>query len=245
MIKVITIDFWNTLFDSSGGNERNALRQKTLLNEINNYGRNFSPEEFDKALRASWEYFNKIWRQEMRTPSVQDSVAFFWKYLELPTNPQAIERIAEYFANSVLIHPPKLIDGVMDILPILASKYKLGIISDTGFSPGKVLRKLLEQNNILHFFDSFSFSDETGFSKPHPEAYQKVLVELGSNSSEALHIGDIEATDIIGAKQLGMRAIRFSGDKTGYYANESANPTLADAVVYSWNEIPKIIEELI
>jgi len=241
MIKVITIDFWNTLFDSSGGNERNALRQKALLQEINNYGRNISPEEFDKALRASWEYFNKIWRQEMRTPSVQDSVVFFWKYLELPTNPEAIERIADFFANSVLIHPPKLIDGVADILPILASNYKLGIISDTGFSPGIVLRKLLEQNNILHFFDSFSFSDETGYSKPHPEAYRKVLSELGSDTSETLHIGDIEATDIIGAKQLGMRAIRFAGDSTGYFANESANPTIADAIVYSWDEIPEAI----
>ncbi|MEJ5245278.1 MAG: HAD family hydrolase [Bacteroidota bacterium] len=244
MIQVITIDFWNTLFDSSGGNERNALRQKAIMSEINNYNREISPELFEKALKASWEYFNKIWRQEMRTPSVQDSVAFFWKYLELPTDPQAINRIADYFANSVLIHPPKLIDGVADILPVLASRYKLGIISDTGFSPGIVLRKLLEQNNILHFFDSFSFSDETGYSKPHPESFRKVLAELGSNTSGALHIGDIEATDIVGAKQLGMYAIRFAGDSTGYFANESSNPTIADAIVYNWNEIPDTIENI-
>lgn len=244
MIKVVTIDFWNTLFDSSGGNERNSLRQKAIMSEINNYNREISPELFEKALKASWEYFNKIWRQEMRTPSVQDSVAFFWKYLELPTDPQAINRIADYFANSVLIHPPKLIDGVADILPVLASRYKLGIISDTGFSPGIVLRKLLEQNNILHFFDSFSFSDETGYSKPHPEAFRKVLAELGSNPSEALHIGDIEATDIVGAKQLGMSAIRFAGDSTGYFANESSNPTIADAIVYCWNEIPETIKNI-
>lgn len=244
MIKAITIDFWNTLFDSSGGVERNALRRSALINEISKYGIQITNEMFEQALRASWQYFNTIWRQEQRTPSVRDSVAFFWKYLELPNDSEAIERIADFFASSVLAHPPKLIDGVSEILPMLAEKYKLGIVSDTGFSPGKVLRKLLEQNGVLQYFSSFSFSDETGVSKPHPAAYLKVLDELGISTSDALHIGDIEATDITGAKQLGMKAIRFSGDETGYYANESSNPTIADAEVFNWRDIPEILDKL-
>ncbi len=244
MIKVITIDFWNTLFDSTGGTERNTLRRNALLSEINKYGLEITGEIFDKALRASWEYFNSIWRQEMRTPSVHDSVAFFWKYLELPTDHDAINRIAESFSRTVLECPPKLIDGVKENLPKLAESFKLGIVSDTGFSPGVVLRQLLEVNDILHYFSSFSFSDETGVSKPHPQAYEKVLTELNAKPQEALHIGDIEATDITGAKQIGMKAIRFSGDATGYYTHESATPTQADAEVFHWNDIPQFISKL-
>lgn len=244
MIKVVTIDFWNTLFDSTGGTERNIMRQKALLSEIKKYGLEITEEMFNQALQASWQYFNNIWRQEMRTPSVRDSVAFFWKYLDLPTDGEAIERIAESFSRSVLDFPPKLIDGVKENLPKLAENYKLGIVSDTGFSPGMILRQLLDANGILQYFSSFSFSDETGVSKPHPQAYEKVLAELEANPHEALHIGDIEATDITGAKQIGMKAIRFSGDSTGYYSHERTTPTIADAEVFHWNDIPHTIFKL-
>ncbi len=244
MIEVITIDFWNTLFDSSGGTVRNDMRRKALLAAIEKYGKLVSNEEFDRALRASWEHFNGIWRNEMRTPKVIDSVSFFWNYLELPQDEFAIQALANYFAESVILHPPKLIDGVENQLIKLSKKYKIGLISDTGFSPGAVLKRLMERVGIAQYFSAFSFSDETGVSKPHPTAYLRVLNELGVKPENALHIGDIEATDIAGAKQLGMKAIRFCGDETGAHFAASDGNTLADAEAIHWHEIGDIIENL-
>lgn len=244
MIKAITIDFWNTIFDSSGGTVRNDLRRNALLAAIEKHGIRVEADEFDVALKASWEYFNDIWRNEMRTPNVVDSVSFFWNYLKLPKDDFAVQALANYFAESVILHPPKLIDGVAAQLAELSQIYKIGLISDTGFSPGTVLKRLLEKVGILSYFTAFSFSDETGVSKPHPKAYLKVLEELNISPEEAMHIGDIEATDIVGAKQLGMKAIRFNGDPTAVYSKENTSSTLADAEMNHWQELSNILRSL-
>jgi FMN phosphatase YigB (HAD superfamily) len=54
-LKLVTIDFWNTLYDSSNGTNRNAARQRALINEIDKYDRLVKQEEFEKAMQALQE----------------------------------------------------------------------------------------------------------------------------------------------------------------------------------------------
>ncbi|TAL70653.1 MAG: HAD family hydrolase [Bacteroidetes bacterium] len=243
-LKVLTIDFWNTLFDSSGGTERNNYRLAAFIKEADKYGIQFKADDFNEAIKKSWEYFNNIWKNDMRTPSPYESAEFFWKNLKLPYDKDSIKTLSEEFGNAILVNPPKLIEGVKDSLEILSKKFKLGIVSDTGFSPGTVLRKLLEKNSIISYFDAFSFSNETGVSKPHPIAFMTVLNNFGCNPEEALHIGDIEQTDIEGAKKLGMKAIRFKGDTSYPLTPEREEFTIADAEAESWSEIVELINNL-
>lgn len=242
-IEAISIDFWNTLFDSSGGKERNYYRYNLFKNTISELGFDIDPQLFEKAITATWEHFNNIWKNELRTPHPQETLGFVWNYLKLPYSPEIIDRIITGFANSILVYPPKLIDGVKQSLEILSKKYKLGIVSDTGFSPGSVLRKLLEKENIINYFSAFSFSDETGVAKPHPKAYLTVLKELNCPPENAIHIGDIEETDIIGAKNLNMKAIRFSGDSTAFLNTNNTPETKAEFDAKSWEEIVQYITE--
>lgn len=243
-LKVITIDFWNTLFDSSGGKHRNALRYHTIMEEIGELGASVSNEDFDNALQASWEFFNNIWINHQRTPKPVETIEFFWSFLKLPYSRKSIDKVTQVFSDSIIHYPPKLMTNVATSLPVLASKYRLGIVSDTGFTPGVTLQRLMQDHGILDYFTSFSFSDETGVSKPHPDAYQKVLREFSVSSTEALHIGDIEKTDIKGAKGLNMMAIKFSGDPTTMHREDNNSTTLADAEVFDWNDMPTCIEML-
>ncbi|PKL86855.1 MAG: hypothetical protein CVV22_01840 [Ignavibacteriae bacterium HGW-Ignavibacteriae-1] len=243
-LKVITIDFWNTLFDSSGGKHRNALRYHTIMEEISHLGTLVTDENLDLALKASWEFFNNIWINQQRTPKPVETIEFFWSFLKLPYSKTSIDKVTQVFSDSILNYPPKMLINVGEVLPILASKYKLGIVSDTGFTPGTTLQKLMQDNGILQYFTSFSFSDETGVSKPHPKAFHRVLNEFGVKASEALHIGDIEKTDIKGAKELAMMAIKFSGDPTTTHRDADNLITIADAEVFDWIDIPHCIELL-
>jgi putative hydrolase of the HAD superfamily len=244
-IKLITIDFWNTLFDSSNGEERNKFRQRALIKEIDTYGIIIKGDEFNRAMTETWGFFNKVWKEESRTPPPKEIITFLWNYLDLPVDKTAIKNVITAFSESILDHPPKLMLGVKEVIPVLSKKYKLGIVSDTGFSPGKVLRKLLENERIIHYFDAFSFSDETGVSKPNPIAFETILEELNILAEESVHIGDIEATDIKGSKSMGMKAIRFSGDTTAFLNKENLDSTIADADAKSWNEIPFIIDNIL
>lgn len=235
--KVVTIDFWNTIFDSSGGSLRNNYRHKALVEEIDKLGVMVKHDRFSAALQASWEYFNRIWKNDMRTPLPDETVQFFWTFLDLPDEKAAKSKVVEAFADSVLVHPPNLIDGVENALSLLSKKYKLAIISDTGFSPGTVLREMLKNADIFKYFSSFSFSDETGVSKPHPKAFQTVLNDFNCDAQSAVHIGDIENTDVKGAIGMGMRSIMFTGDPTALFHGDNPPVSKAEKQFSTWDEI--------
>lgn len=240
-IKVITVDFWNTLLDSTKGRERNAYRLSVLKNELNALGVEFTDDQYTGALKSSWEYFNNIWKNEQRTPNTLETVMYFWKENNIPEVEESINRVVDAFANCNLIYQPSLIHGVRDALEKLSGDFKLAIISDTGFSPGSILRRLMEEKGILKYFSAFSFSDETGVSKPNAKAFTEVLGSLGAEPGEALHIGDIEDTDILGAKTVGMKAIRFNSDEPDLYSRNNPKESLADYQADSWEDVLDII----
>lgn len=243
-IKLITIDFWNTLFDSENGFARNQFRLNSLKSEIETLGYSISEEEFNPAIQASWGYFHNIWRNEHRTPSTVSTVEFLFDFLKLPKKPEIIENVAEAFGDCIIYHPPNLLPGVKEALDELKNRgYELGIVSDTGFSPGKTLRKVLFDAGIYNYFSEFSFSDETGYSKPSKESFLAILDKFPVEANNSIHIGDIEETDIIGAKNIGMKAIRFDGDKTSTFVSKS-NGSIADAICQDWSEIVKTVQEI-
>ncbi len=243
-IKAVTVDFWNTLFDSSGGLDRNNARLTTLLKVCDEMGYFVKTKEIERALEASWKYFNDVWTKEAKTPLPLELVEYLWNELKLPDVKEAKLKIVEAFSTSILSNPPKLMSGAKTVLDKLSSQYKLAIISDTGFSPGSVLRELLRKEDLEGYFSAFSFSDETGAAKPSPEAFFAALNRLGVEPEEAVHIGDIEQTDILGAKKIGMRAIRFSGDEYPFLPKNNPKTTRADFEVKTWFEIIDAVENL-
>jgi putative hydrolase of the HAD superfamily len=171
-------------------------------------------------------------------------IEYFWNLLDLPKDDDSMLSVEKAFSECLLEFPPNLITGVRDALELLKPDYKLAIVSDTGFSPGKVLRQLMINENVFDYFSYFSFSDETGVSKPDPLAFSTVIEACGIAPENCAHIGDIESTDIAGAKNLGMKAIRFTGDPTTKFAVNGELPSKADAVMDSWQGIVKYIKEL-
>lgn len=243
-IKLITIDFWNTLFDSSNGEKRNEYRIGELKFEMAKAGLNISDSELSEVMSLSWEHFNRIWKQEQRTPGLKETQDFFRAQLRFPNDNETADRLSHCFAESILYFPPKPVEGVVEAIQILSNNYLLAIVSDTGFSPGKVLKRLMHEFDMLNYFSSFSFSDETGVAKPHPKAFKVIFDELDVMPNEALHIGDIEDTDIIGAKNIGMRAIRFTGDPTAFLNLNNSKDTAADYESENWMDIVNYINNL-
>lgn len=234
-IKVVTIDFWNTLFDSSGGALRNAARMKALRDAIDQSGLLCEPEILERSYKAIWEYFDDHWLNHQRTPTSREMVREICRCAQIDLHDKVVEQVAEVFARGVLDHPPELLPGAREGVEFLADRAKLALISDTAFSPGSVLRELMESVGIAGYFDIYVFSDETGVAKPHPEAFRRAYEPLGCLPSEALHIGDIERTDILGAKSAGMKAMLYKGDTIPHkYAEEH---TAADMVIWHWGEI--------
>jgi putative hydrolase of the HAD superfamily len=244
-IHAVTIDFWNTLYDSSGGEGRDTERARVVLHHAERLGAPVSIDSLKAAQKAAWEHFNQVWRAEHRTPPTRTMVEFYWHELGVDADTEAIDEVTRIFSEGVLNHPPALLPHVAEALEELIRGLgvkHVALISDTAFSPGRVLRQIMERDGIARYFNVFSFSDETGVSKPNPLAYRTALAGADCELSASVHIGDIERTDVAGAKALGMKAILFAGDPQNQMNAEHTHaPTQADAKADTWLHVIDIL----
>ena len=252
MIKVVTFDFWNTI-----ANWVNTYDWcKDQINET--FTRNgivgISDTRIMGAVTRAWQEWNDIWVTQQRTFGVD-----YWLesvlaslFVSLPET-EVKTLAARLIQADVESHPP-LMDGLAKVLPRLANKYRLAIISDTGISPGSQLRRVLSNHGVLQYFSHTTFSDEIGVSKPHPKAFLSTLEILNVAPEEAVHIGDAERTDIAGANRVGMHSILYLG---AYQSPEdiqkynSAFPIVSDeenarpdGTANNYAEVEEIIESL-
>lgn len=241
--KVVTFDFWNTIFDSSDAYNRNAERINALISGFRECG--LRGEVNGTILYNDiFEHFNQIWIEKSRTITARDMVTFAFDSFKLSPDAALVDQITEVFQTAVLYNPPKLNENIREAFETLEKNFHLAIVSDTGFSPGKTLRSLLNTESVLHFFSAFSFSDETGVSKPSREAFEPIFNKFGVTPEECIHIGDNARTDITGAKRLGMRAIHYIGDPSNLQLNkEQVSEFPADFTSSSWPEITNWIQK--
>jgi len=147
--------------------------------------------------------------------------------------------IVRNLENTMLSNPPSLKPNVKKTLESLAPKYKIGLISDTGITPGRILKQGLEHHEILQFFDTLIFSDEIGVYKPHTLPFQTALKNLAVPAELSIHIGDLIDTDIVGAKNCNMRAIWIRSE-----LSSTISSIEADYVVKDLYEIVEIIDQI-
>jgi FMN phosphatase YigB (HAD superfamily) len=241
-IKAISFDFWNTLFtETPGGFKIYQERRRDLLREaLKAEGGEFSEEQIGQAINHEARSHHLIWTEEHRTLNAEQRLRRTLDHLEASLSEGSIESLVRQYEEGIYERPPVLVEGAGRVIADLARHYRLGIISDIGFSPGRVLRQLMRQAEILEAFDSLVFSDEAGRSKPHAELFARTSQTLNARPTEIVHIGDLEHTDVVGARNASFFAIRF----VGITAMEEGETTIADVVTAEFGEIPDIIKSL-
>jgi putative hydrolase of the HAD superfamily len=92
-----------------------------------------------------------------------------------------------------------------------AAGVKVAIISN---SEG-MLERLFRDVGVLHHFDLVVDSGKVGFEKPDPRIFRVAFDTLGIAPARALHLGDVFATDVLGARAAGCRHALI--DPHGHY----------------------------
>lgn len=210
-----------------------------MFSVLEQYNSSLTIEELEEATNNAVKLFHQIWKHESKTIDSKQIILSITQTLNMNLTENDLSDCKTFFENSVLDNPPELVPEILEALPKLTEKYQLGIISDTQFSPGSVLRHLLDTADVLKYFSAFSFSNEIGVSKPHPNMYQHIMNTLKCEASEMVHIGDLERTDIAGANNLGIQSILYFGANKEDQLSESAT-----AKTDSWLEILKIIGQM-
>ena len=213
-VTAVTFDLWDTLVrEVPGGSDRVAsLRTHRIAELLEGIGRPHDVEEVEEAYRKTGTFLDLTWGKSRDMP-VRDHVLFMLSCIEcrLPgkmTN-EEISEVERIYADSILEHPPELLPGAKEALRAVSEKgYRVGLISNTGKTPGSTLRVLMGRMGILDIFHVTTFSNEIMVRKPAEAAFRVTLEQLKVLPKAAAHVGDDPEKDIAGAKRVGMHAVQ-------------------------------------
>lgn len=242
-IVAVTFDLWDTLIqERPGGSDKvAALRIDRICKYLNDKGMVHTRAEVETAYRKSGDFLEMTWSKRRDMP-VRDQVLFILTSIDSRLTGKLVEEdiqnIERFYSNSILDHPPVLLPGAKEVVKAVRSKgYRLGLISNTGRTPGTVLRVVMGNMGILEYFDATTFSNEILVRKPSEGAFTVTLDKLRVAPKAAVHIGDDPESDIAGAKRVGMRAFQIVSN--GMRASGSA-----DDSTRSLDQIPQMIDSL-
>lgn len=125
------------------------------------------------------------------------------------------------------------VDGALDLLTYLASKYKIYAVSN---GPHSQQLKRLERAGLLDFFTEIFTSEKLGVQKPEKAFFDAVFKLSGAKPSETALIGDSLSADISGGEKMRVKTIWFN--KKNAVNTASVSP---DCTVYSLREIKNIL----
>jgi putative hydrolase of the HAD superfamily len=117
---------------------------------------------------------------------------------------QIIARLCENFMRAYyrrcFVH-----EDVRRVLPGLADRYKLGIVSN--FKSRGGIETMLKAHGLARFFAFTLVSINFGRRKPHPDIYREAIRKSRVRPEEILFVGDDIQNDIIVPESLGMRVL--------------------------------------
>jgi len=214
-LRAITFDLWGTLIiDTAEGSRWSREERIRGIDEIlKGAGISTGPEAINRAYIIQGERLERLWITHMDV-GVREQIELLLDILQdglrARISESLIDGLVEAYTTPILSAMPVPIDGALELLVSLASRgLRLAVICNTGRTPGKILRIILQRLGIAPYLSAQTFSDELCLRKPHPEIFMRTLAALAVEPPEALHVGDTLATDYKGAQAIGMCAIHF------------------------------------
>ncbi len=209
---LVSFDFWRTLFVApmEGSRARHLARVSAYARALAALPEVPAEHRIGEVMLSEWGNFNAVHTGEERTLTNLERVVWLAEQLGVasPEEPALSELLAA-LEDSIFAGPPVILEGMAELLHELSARVPVVLISDTSFSTGRTLRRLLEVEGIADCFTELVFSDEVGRSKPHAAVFEAATRGMSRPPERAIHIGDREDTDVRGALRVGWDAVLF------------------------------------
>jgi putative hydrolase of the HAD superfamily len=234
-IRAVTFDLWNTLVQPRNYGEFRLPQLRAFLKAN---GVELEEARLLEVYQAGFRHSVEVHRVAGRRHVDVDEIVSHTMELVGLGGMCDYSPIVKQYEEAVLNDPPKLKEGAKETLEALRGVVKIGLISDSGSSPGHVMRRILSDYDVLRYFDVAVFSDEVGLCKPNEEMFRAALDVLKVRPEETLHVGDLIKNDVVGAKRFGMRTVWLKTVDEDYLAE-----TTPDFIITRISEIVEIIKE--
>jgi putative hydrolase of the HAD superfamily len=253
MLKAIAFDLWETLITDTPelSRQQERLRLSRMEEILRARGQGAVADRIERAYRALWHRCNELyWSTDVDVPC-RRQIEHFLEELHLEPrsfDESVLAELEHAYANAALEVLPAVVEGAPQILAELKARgFGVGLISNTGRTPGYVLRPILEALGLAGSIDVMVFSNEHGQCKPRPSIFEELRRGLGVGYDELVFVGDNLYVDVHGAQRCGMRAVHFEPPVRGTAVAPPVDHGLeivADARVTSLRELPGVIDVL-
>jgi putative hydrolase of the HAD superfamily len=217
-VRAVTFDLWETLFFNRDGDEsrRRAARLISVTEAFKRLGVQVSIGQVESALKRVTSWLLEVWDENEDVSHVEqlELLVRFASGGSLALKNEWTERLSAAYIAPFFEVPPYLNPDASKVLEELASAGKrIGLICNTGLTPGFALRRFLDSERVLDYFDFLVFSDEIGFRKPDPRVFHLAARKLKADPSSIVHVGDNLKLDVWGAQCAGSKAILFESEE--------------------------------
>jgi HAD superfamily hydrolase (TIGR01662 family) len=157
------------------------------------------------------------------------------------TGPETEAAAREIYDEWAECHHFFLYDDAEPVLRALAGAgIRIGLISNTQ----RPLDEFASHFSLQGLIGTAVSSAQHGFLKPHPSIFETALEALGVAAPESVMVGDSVKHDIVGARQIGMRAVLLRRSGVGFSSplQRSLEPGLEDVpIIASLAELPALL----
>lgn len=211
-VRAVTFDYWNTLIAETDAPVE--LRKALWAAVLADAGSAVSSETLTEAFKQGWAEFDRRWRRNEQS-SAELVASHAVDHLGVEVAPKVRADLVEAYREASRSVPRELLPDVgVTFERLKAAGVGIGVVCDVGTVDSHQLRAWLADHGVLDLIDHCSFSDEVGVFKPDPRIFRHALSGLGGVSpEEAAHVGDLRRTDVVGARRVGMTAVRYTGGR--------------------------------
>ena len=247
----VAFDLWETLITDTPRAARlqESRRLDAIERLLREAGRAHSRERIDAAYRHTWLRCNELYWSRDRDIPPRRQIEHMLEHLlgdGDPLEEPLVAAIEHAYAFAAAEDLPELVDGAADVIRAIGARYPLGLVSNTGRTPGWVLREVLNKLGLGDAFRVMVFSNEHGECKPVRSIFETLHAALGVPAERVIFIGDNLYADVWGAQQAGMRAVHFDNPARGQAIGPRTRhvETIApEATIRSLRELPPLLEE--
>jgi FMN phosphatase YigB (HAD superfamily) len=144
---------------------------------------------------AFWAEFEAC-RRDQRGPFTRRLVGLF---LPRDRHEDVVARGRELWT-----YPPEALQpDVREALPLLASRYRLGVLANQRAT----IRQTMARDSIDGFFGVWAVSEEIGAEKPDPAIFEYALSHAGTPPERCAMVGDRLDNDVEPARRHGMKGV--------------------------------------
>lgn len=248
-LRAVGFDLWETLVTNSpeATELQRVLRTARVAETLAAHRQQVPPELVDAAYRRTWEQCHELyWSRDLDVPT-RRQIEILLAALELTSTHELAEALERAYAEAILDHLPAVVEGAREALEWCRSRsLRVGLVSNTGRTPGSVLRTVLQRLGLEERIDVMVFSNEVGACKPSEKIFGRLLEDLGTEPVETVFVGDNLEADVAGAQLLGMRGVHFDPPVKGtaFAPHGGRHPEQVPwAKVTSLGDLPRILEE--